>query len=61
MPVKRIAISLTEEQYDFFREILPAEANISEVVADMIGMFVTACDEYGDEFVLDLMCGRGEF
>jgi hypothetical protein len=61
MTCKRITISLTEEQYDNFREALPAKANISEVVADLIDMFVAACEKYGDEFVLDVMCNRGGF
>jgi hypothetical protein len=60
MACKRITISLTEEQYDNFREALPAKANLSEVVADLIGMFV-ACEKYGDECVLDVMCNRGGF
>ena len=61
MACKRITISLAEEQYEFFREILPTGANVSEVVADMIGMFVNACDEYDDEFILDELCDRGGF
>ena len=61
MACKRLTISLPEEQYDFLKELLPAKANISEVVADMIGMFVTACDEYDDEFILDMMCDRGGY
>jgi hypothetical protein len=36
MASKRITISLTEEQYDEFMEILPAKANKSEVLADMM-------------------------
>lgn len=61
MACKRITISLTSEQYDNFREILPARANISEVVADMINMFDEAYEEYGDEFILDVMCCKGQF
>ena len=53
---KRITISLTEEQFDNFWEVLPTKANIAEVVCDMIDMFVSACERYGDEFVLDVMC-----
>jgi hypothetical protein len=60
MACKRITISLTEEQYDDFRRALPAKANISEVVADLIGMFVAAVRTYGDDFILDVMReGRG--
>jgi hypothetical protein len=61
MACKRITISLTEEQYDNFREALPAKANISEVVADLIGMFVAACEKYGDEFILDVMRNGSKF
>jgi hypothetical protein len=56
MASKRITISLTEEQYENFREILPANANMSEVMADMINMFVAACEKHDDEFILDMMC-----
>ena len=61
MPGKRITISMTEEQYDNFREILPARANVSKVVADLIDMFVSASEKYGDEFILDELCNRGGF
>ncbi|HEY9162746.1 MAG TPA: hypothetical protein VIS94_16840 [Desulfomonilia bacterium] len=61
MACKRITISLTEEQYDHFREVLPAKANISEVLADQIGMFVDATGKYGDDFILDVMCNRGGY
>ena len=44
-----------------FIEILPAKGNIQEVVADMINMFVEACEKYDDEFLLDSMCNRGGF
>jgi len=60
MACKRITISLSEKQYDDFRQVLPAKANISEVVADMIDMFVEAVKTYGDDFILDVMRdGRG--
>jgi hypothetical protein len=61
MACKRITISLTEEQFDHFREVLPAKANISEVLADQIGMFVDATGKYGDDFILDVMCNRGGY
>jgi hypothetical protein len=61
MACKRLTISLPEEQHEFLREILPAGANESEVVADMINMFVTACDEYDDEFVLDELYNRSGY
>jgi hypothetical protein len=61
MPCKRITISLTEDQFDNFREILPAKANISEVLADQIDMFISATKTYGDEFILDVMCNRNNF
>ena len=61
MACKRITISLTEEQFDHFRQVLPAKANISEVLADQIGMFVDATGKYGDDFILDVMCNRGEY
>jgi ferritin-like metal-binding protein YciE len=61
MAVKRITISLTEEQYDNFREVLPVKANISEVICDMIDKFIAACEKYGDEFVMDVMCSRGGY
>jgi hypothetical protein len=61
MSCKRITISLTEEQFDHFREVLPAKANISEVLADQIGMFVDATGKYGDDFILDVMCNRGKY
>ena len=61
MACKRITISLTEEQFDHFRQVLPAKANISEVLADQIGMFVDATGKYGDDFILDIMCNRGEY
>jgi len=61
MPCKRITISLTEDQFDNFREILPAKANISEVLADQIDMFISATKTYGDEFILDVMCNRKNF
>jgi hypothetical protein len=61
MACKRITISLTEEQFDHFRDVLPAKANISEVLADQIGMFVEATNKYGDDFILDVMCNRGEY
>jgi hypothetical protein len=61
MACKRITISLTEEQFDHFRDVLPAKANISEVLADQIGMFVDATGKYGDDFILDVMCNRGGY
>jgi hypothetical protein len=61
MACKRITISLTEEQFGHFREVLPAKANISEVLADQIGMFVDATGKYGDDFILDVMCNRGKY
>ena len=61
MACKRITISLTEEQFDHFRDVLPAKANISEVLADQIGMFVDATGKYGDDFILDVMCNRGRY
>jgi hypothetical protein len=61
MACKRITISLTEEQFDHFREVLPAKANISEVIADQICMFVDATGKYGDDFILDVMCNRGKY
>ncbi len=61
MACKRITISLTEEQFNHFREVLPAKANISEVLADQIGMFVEATGKYGDDFILDVMCNRGKY
>jgi hypothetical protein len=61
MACKRITISLTEEQFEHFRDVLPAKANISEVLADQIGMFVDATNKYGDDFILDVMCNRGEY
>jgi hypothetical protein len=61
MSCKRITISLTEEQFDHFRDVLPAKANISEVLADQIGMFVDATGKYGDDFILDVMCNRGGY
>ena len=61
MACKRITISLTEEQFDHFRQVLPAKANISEVLADQIGMFVDATGKYGDDFILDVMCNRGKY
>lgn len=61
MACKRITISLTEEQFDHFREVLPAKANISEVLADQIGMFVDATGKFGDDFILDVMCNRGGY
>lgn len=61
MPCKRITISLTEEQYDQFKEVLPAKANLSEVLADQINMFISATKTYGDEFILDVMCDRKGF
>jgi hypothetical protein len=61
MACKRITISLTEEQFDHFRDVLPAKANISEVLADQIGMFVDATGKFGDDFILDVMCNRGGY
>jgi hypothetical protein len=61
MACKRITISLTEEQYEQFKDVLPAKANISEVLADQIGMFVSATGKYGDDFILDVMCNRGGY
>jgi hypothetical protein len=61
MACKRITISLTEEQYDEFIAALPVKANTSEVVADLIDMFVDACRKYGDKFILDVMCNMGGF
>lgn len=59
MACKRITISLTEEQYDNFKAILPIDGNLSEIAADMINMFVEACEEYNDEFILDSICNNG--
>ena len=61
MTCKRLTISLPEEQYEFFREILPTVANVSGVVADMINIFVAAFDGYDDEFILDELFNRGGF
>lgn len=58
MACKRITISLNKEQYEIFREILPVEGKLSEVVADMIQMFVEAVAEYDDEFILDKLCSQ---
>ena len=55
MSCKRITISLTEKQYEEFRRVLPAKANISEICCDMIQMFIVAVNEYGDDFLLDVM------
>ena len=58
---KRITISISEELYERFMEVLPANDNMSEIVADMIDMFVTTCEKYDDEFLMDVMCNRGKF
>ncbi len=54
----RITISLNKEQYEFFREILPDESKLSEVIADMITMFVESLEDYGDEYLLDKLCSQ---
>ena len=61
MGCKRITISLTEKQFDKFREILPEKANVSDVLSDQISMFIGAQQDYGDEFMLDVMYGKGNY
>jgi hypothetical protein len=61
MACKRITISLTEEKYEAFREALPAKANISEVCCDLVQMFINAVEEYGDDFILDVMRGGNSY
>jgi len=58
MSCKRITISLTEEQYDNFRAALPAKANISEVVCDMIDKFIVAVKSMGMNLYC-MLCATG--
>ncbi len=61
MATKRMTISLDEDLFERFMEVLPGKVNTSEVIADLIDMFIVACKKYGDEFILDVMCNRGGF
>lgn len=58
---KRITISLTEELYNEFMRVLPHKLNVSEVLADLVEMFIKAVEEYGEEFILDVIYNRRNF
>ena len=52
MPAKISTISLTEEQFESFRQVLLVGCSINEIFVDLISMLTDAYDGYGQEFNL---------
>ncbi len=61
MAIKRITISLEEDKFEDLKQVIPPKVNMSEIIGDLLGMFIGAHRKYGNEFILDFMYNKGGF